>query len=77
MRRLEIAPGALGRTEFHQRRPWISLRQKNGTRRGSGNGIHVCGVNLGGDPGELVGRTPRGRNVFALEHHLDTRWEQP
>ena len=59
MRRLEIAPRAMRRTELRQRRPWITFRQQDGAGRLSGESVQVRGVELRGDPGELIGRRPR------------------
>jgi hypothetical protein len=76
VRRLEIAPRALCRTELRQRRPWITLRQQDGAGRMSRKGFQVVSFELRGDRGKLIGRHPRRSDVFGLEQDLDTSGEQ-
>lgn len=71
MRRVEIAPRAMRPTECGERRPWITFPQQDGPGCLSGEGGQIRGVELGGDPGKLIGRRPRAPDILGLEHNLD------
>jgi hypothetical protein len=77
MRRLELTPRTIGRTELGQRGPGITSCQQDGAGGLSRERVQIRGVELRGNPGQLIGSRARCHLVFGLEQALDAGGEQP